>query len=88
MDTTKDKDRKPSKENNSKPPVDTRKPTDPKTPVISAQDKLNRFLKESGIAIGTEKPVIDYTNKGQMIISAPLIFAAYINQIAKQSQAN
>jgi len=51
-----------------KPKIEVREP---------AQIKLNRFLKENGILIGTNKPIIDYTGAGAMIINAPTIIAVY-----------
>ena len=63
-----------------------RKPSDvPPESLEPAQSKLNRFLTENNILIGTERPQIDFTGNGQMIISAPKVFAVYKNQIAKDA---
>jgi len=61
-----------------KPPVEESTDRKPKiTEKEPAQIKLNRFLKENGILIGTNKPVIDYTGAGSIIINAPTIIAIY-----------
>ena len=43
----------------------------------SAQIVLNRFLKENNILIGTQRPIVDFTENGQMIVNAPVIIAVY-----------
>lgn len=46
-----------------------------------AQEKLNNFLKENNILIGTDRPDLDFTGKGQLIVSAPKIIAVYTDEI-------
>ena len=43
----------------------------------SAQIVLNKFLKENGILIGTNRPRIDFADSGAMIISPSTIIAVY-----------
>ena len=63
------------------PDSEDRKPTPPAKE--TAQEKLNRFLKESGILIGTDRPAIDFTNNGQIIISSPRVIAVYEKEVQK-----
>lgn len=58
---------------------DDRKPVP--AAVEPAQIVLNKFLKEHDILIGTDKPEIDFTNRGAVVISAPRIIAMYSNEL-------
>ncbi len=61
---------------------DNRKPqSQAKTP---AQDLLNSFLQEHNILLGTERPQVDFTGNGQMVVSAPRIFAVYKEEVVQQ----
>jgi len=90
MDTTKDKkDRKPSDEitpvsdetpNNV---IDSRKPSS--EALEPAQNKLNRFLTENNILIGTDRAKVSFTDSGVILIDPPRVFAVYKNQIAKDA---
>ena len=59
-----------TQETNRKPQVTEKEP---------AQVVLNRFLKERDILLGTQRPQIDFTDKGQMLINSPQIIAVYAN---------
>jgi len=67
--------------------MDDRKPTPPARE--PAQNKLNQFLKENNILIGTDRPDIDFTGKGQLIVSAPRIVAVYVDEVKiKEAETN
>ena len=89
MDNTKPKDDKPN----------SRKPQGTLANILPpAQEVLNRFLngkatvedleitKNNPLLIGTERPQIDFTNAGQMIISAPKVFAVFSKDVIAQKQ--
>jgi len=54
----------------------------------SAQIVLNKFLKENGILIGTNRPRIDFTDSGAMIISPSTIIAIYEEDAKPKGKAN
>lgn len=51
-----------------------------------AEQKLNRFLKENKILIGTGKPEIELTQSGSMIIHSPGIIAVYEDSLKKNDK--
>jgi sRNA-binding carbon storage regulator CsrA len=61
---------------------ETRKPQPTRE---SAQNVLNKFLKENNLMIGTDRPDIDvaYTQKGQMVITItpPKIISVYNDEL-------
>lgn len=57
----------------------TRKP-EPQTKQ-PAQEVLNKFLEEKGILIGTERPKLEFTQAGAMVMYPPSIFAVYKEEV-------
>lgn len=51
-----------------------------------AQVLLNRFLEENGMLIGTDKPDIDLTPKGQIIIGTQRVIAVYRDEVGAPSE--
>ena len=61
----------------------TRKPEPVNTSKESAQILLNTFLKEHKMLIGTQRPKIEFTDSGAMMIYPPQIFVVYEIEIKK-----
>ena len=65
-------------------------PTKEPTPVTtksrpSAQQILDKFMKENDIVFALGRPTIDFTNTNTMIVNPPKIMVAYRSEINAQS---
>jgi hypothetical protein len=67
----------PESQDRKPPAPTTRKP---------AQEALNTFLAENNMLIGNDRPEIDFTNNGRVIVGQGKIIAVYADEVGAPPQ--